>query len=72
MPTVLHSVFGVGGMLLTLKCFKLEHTWVKPSYAGNNFSSTAKLCLIIETSYGVDDKVTLQHCTVAHHCWCPA
>jgi hypothetical protein len=28
MPTVLHSVFGVGGMLLTLKCLNLEHTWV--------------------------------------------
>ena len=56
------------GMLLTLKCFKLEYTWVKPSHAGHNFSSTAKFCLIIETFYGVNDKVTLQHCTVAHHC----
>jgi hypothetical protein len=53
MLTVLHSVFGVGGMLLMLKRFKLENTWDKPSYAGHSFSSTAKFCLINETSNGV-------------------
>jgi len=72
MPTVLHSVFGVGGMCLTLKCFKLEHTWVKPSYTAHSFFSIAKFCLLIETSYGVNDKVILQHCTVTHRCWRPA
>ena len=59
-------------MLFTLKCFKLEYTWVKPSYAAHNIFYTAKFCLIIETAYGVNDKVILQHCTVAHHCWHPA